>query len=111
MDYFNTQPIKTILKSSSSSSSSFYIYNSRKYIIRISKAEPNLVHYGNYNDIQFFVFKTDLNNAFKDVALQIINDFDHIFISGLNNHAPQKIKVIRGNHKPYMNKEIILRSK
>ena len=113
MGYFNKQPMKTVLKSSSSSSSSFYIYNSRKYIIRISKAEPNLVRYGNCNNIQFFVFKTDLNSALR-CCLQIINDFDHIFTSGLNHHAPQKIKVIRGNHKLYMNKEIkviMLRSK
>ena len=65
MSYFNTQSMKTILKSSSSSSSSFYLYSSRKYIIRISKAEPKLVHYRNYNNVQFFVFKTDLNNALK----------------------------------------------
>ena len=42
----------------------------------------------------------------KDVALQTINDFDHIFTSDLNHHAPPKIKVITGNHKPHMNKEI-----
>ena len=33
--------------------------------MRISKAEPKLVHYGNYNNVQFFVFRTDLNNALK----------------------------------------------
>ena len=53
------QPMKTFLKSSSLSSS-FYIYSFRKYIIRILKAQPKLVQYGNYNNVQFFVFKTDL---------------------------------------------------
>ena len=33
--------------------------------MRISKVEPKSVHYGNYNNVQFFVFKTDLNNALK----------------------------------------------
>ena len=42
----------------------------------------------------------------KDVAHQTINDFDYIFTSDLNHHAPPKIKVITGNHKSHMNKEI-----
>ena len=42
----------------------------------------------------------------KAVALQIINDSDHIFTYDLNHHAPPKIKVIRGNHNPRMNKDI-----
>ena len=42
----------------------------------------------------------------KAVALQIINDSDHIFTYDLNHHAPPKIKVIRGDHNPRMNKDI-----
>ena len=42
----------------------------------------------------------------KAVALQIINDSDHIFTYDLNHHAPPKIKVIRGNHNLRMNKDI-----
>ena len=37
-----------------------------------------------------------------------------IFLHYLNHHPPQNINVIRGNHKPHMNKEIkviMLRSK
>ena len=46
--------------------------------------------------------------------LSIKNDFDHIFTSGFNYHAPPKMKVIRDNHKTHVNKEIkviVLRSK
>ena len=70
MGYFNTQPMKTVLKSSSSSSSSFYVFNSRKYIIRISKAKPKLVHYGNYNNIQFFVLKTEAG-AISELSVRL----------------------------------------
>ena len=59
MGYFNTQPVITVLKSSSSSSSSlssFQIYNSRNL---------DMQFYKNYNNVQFFIFKTGLNNALK----------------------------------------------
>ena len=80
----------------------------------MSKAESRLFHYINYKNFQFFVFKTDLNNASR-CCPSSYNDFDHIFIFTLNHQAPKKEKVIRGNHNPHMNKEIrkaiMLRSK
>ena len=34
------------------------------------------------------------------------DDFEHIFTSKLNKHAPKKKKWIRGNNKPHVNKAL-----
>ena len=50
-------------------------------------------------------FKEDLNEALCDCG-DSYDDFDHIFTSKLNKHAPKKKKWIRGNNKPHVNKAL-----
>ena len=67
--------------------------------------EPKLL---NYRDIKRFspqAFKEDLSEALIDCG-DSYDKFEYIFTSKLNKHAPKKRKWVRGNHKPYINKEL-----
>ena len=62
----------------------------------------------NYRDFKHFSqenFKEDLSEALCDCG-DSYDDFDHIFTSKLNKHAPKKKKWIRGNNKPHVNKAL-----
>ena len=68
-----------------------------------NSTEPKLL---NYRDLKHFSqedFKEDLSEALCDCG-NSYDDFDHIFTSTLNKHAPKKKKWIRGNNKPHVNK-------
>ena len=70
-----------------------------------NNAEPKLL---NYRDFKHFLqenFKEDLSEALCDCG-DSYDDFDHIFTSKLNKHAPKKKKWIRGNNKPHVNKAL-----
>ena len=79
----------------------------------LSNSEP-LVNYRDYKRFSFENFKTSLDDALQHCSTGN-KHFKYIFTSVLNEYAPKKKKVIRGNHKPYLNKElrktIILKSK
>ena len=64
----------------------------------LSVSEPKLVNYRDYNRFSSENFKTRLQTDYKN--------FEYIFTSVLNEYAPRKKKVIRGNHKPHLNKEL-----
>ena len=71
---------------------------------------PKIIHYRvtiicNYDNNIFCV------SLFKELSkLNIepinLNEFVTVSIDTLNNHAPSKKKYIRGNHLPFMNKEL-----
>ena len=48
-------------------------------------------------------FKEDLSEVLCDCG-NSFDDFEHIFTSNFNKHAPKKKKWIRGNNKPHVNK-------
>ena len=50
-------------------------------------------------------FKSDLQEALQSCKGSY-DAFDNYFTSNLNKHAPKKKKVLRGNEKPHMNKNV-----
>ena len=69
-----------------------------------NNTEPKML---NYRDFKHFLqenFKEDLSEALYDCG-DSYDDFDHIFTSKLNKHAPEEKKRIRGN-KPHVNKAL-----
>ena len=62
--------------------------------------EPKLL-----NHFSLQAFEEDLSEALIDCG-DSYDKFENIFTSKLNKHAPKKRKWVRGNHKPYINKEL-----
>ena len=67
--------------------------------------EPKLLNYRDFKHFSREDFKEDLSEALCDCGNSYDN-FDHIFTSKLNKHAPKKKKWIRGNNKPHVNKAL-----
>ena len=70
-----------------------------------SNSEPKLVNYKDYKRFSFENFKTSLDNALQHCSTDY-KHFEYIFTSVLNEYAPKKKKVDRGNHKRHLNKEL-----
>ena len=56
-----------------------------------NNTEPKLLNYGDYKYFSQENFKEDLSEALCDCG-NSYDDFDHIFTSKLNEHAPKKKK-------------------
>ena len=67
--------------------------------------EPKLLNYRDFKSFSPQAFEEDLIEALIDLG-DSYNKFENIFTSKLNKHAPKKRKWVRGNHKPYINKEL-----
>ena len=76
------------------------IYTIVKYCF--NNTEPKLLSYGDFKHFSKETFTEDLSEALCDCGNSYA-DFDHIFISKLNKHAPKKKKWIRVNDKPHVN--------
>ena len=70
-----------------------------------NNTEPKLLNYRDFKHFSQENFKEDLSEALCDCG-DSYDDFDHIFTSKLNKHAPKKKKWIRGNNKPHVNKAL-----
>ena len=72
------------------------------------KKPPKVIRYRNYKNYNHKNYRNDLNISFANVDLNNIphNDFNDILLKTLNNHAPLKTKVLRGNDQPFMTKEL-----
>ena len=70
-----------------------------------NNTEPKLLNYRDFKHFSKEDFKEDLSEAPCDCG-NSYDDFDHIFTSKLNKHAPKKKKWIRGNNKPHVNKAL-----
>ena len=64
----------------------------------LSNSEPKLVNYRDYKKFSFEKFKTSLDNVLRHCSTDF-KVFEYNFTS-------QKTKVIRGNHKTYLNKKL-----
>ena len=68
------------------------------------KEEPKQVIYRNYKHFQWQHFQNDLKSSLNNCN----GNFDiygKVFTSALNSYAPKKVKVLRGNYKPHLNKK------
>ena len=73
--------------------------------IKFEKSKPKEVNYRDYKKFDMGLFKTDLKTAFSS-GCSTYQEFENLFLSTLNLHAPFKKKFIRSNHAPYMTKSL-----
>ena len=69
---------------------------------------PKIMHYRDYSNYDNNMFCVSLFNELSKLKIEAIdlNKFITAYIDTLNNHASSKKKYIRGNHLPFMNKEL-----
>ena len=72
---------------------------------KYNKPQPKEVTYRDYKNFDLNVFQMDLLTVFSSGCVDY-DTFENMFLSTLNLHAPFKKKVIRGNHAPYMNRQL-----
>ena len=68
------------------------------------KEEPKQVIYRNYKHFQWQHFENDLKSSLNNCNGNF-DIYEKVFTSALNSYAPKKVKVLRGNYKPYLNKK------
>ena len=73
--------------------------------MKFEKGMPKEVTYRDYKKFDDDLFKNDLKAAISSGCVNY-GEFEKIFLSTLNLHAPLKKKFIRANHAPYMNKSL-----
>ena len=78
------------------------------------KSQPKMVKYRDFSKYKKEEFGKDLQTKLETQDNASYGAFQNLFLKTLDNHAPQKTKIIRANHKPYVNKKmrkaIMLRS-
>ena len=72
---------------------------------RFDKEESKKVIYRNNKQFQWETFEKDLKSSLRNCNGECEN-CEKIFIKVLNTHAPKKVKILRGNDKPYYNKNL-----
>ena len=70
------------------------------------KQAPVTIKYRNYKSFDKSIFHTELNYMLNDLHTNDTSyeHFESTFMNLLNKHAPMKIKYVRANNAPYMNK-------
>ena len=67
--------------------------------------EPKLLNYRDYKDFNFGNFKEDLFEALL-ICGNSYDEFESVFITALDKHAPKKKNWVRGNNKPHITKPL-----
>ena len=72
----------------------------------LKKKDPVLLNYRSYKDFGETSFWGELANALPAFDYENLgyDDFKKVFIEVLNQHAPMKKKILRGNNAPFMNR-------
>ena len=80
---------------------------------KVEKFEPKKLVYRNFKQFDSDHFKLDICNSIS--AVRTHTAFENNVVSILDKHAPKKTKSLRGNQKPYSNKnlwkQIMIRSR
>ena len=71
-----------------------------------AKAKAKDVFYRDYKKFDKNLFKEALREGLAKTIISSYKEFETIFLSILNKHAPLKRKTIRANHMPYMTKAL-----
>ena len=71
----------------------------------IQKSKPHEIIYRDYSKFNENIFRDNLKKSLMSKKALEYVEFEEIFLSVLNNHAPVKKKVVRANHMPYMTKQ------
>ena len=61
--------------------------------------------YNGYKQFQWENFEKNLTSSLRNCNGEYEN-YEQNFIKVLNTHAPKKVKILRGNHKPHYNKSL-----
>ena len=83
------------------------------------KSQPKVTHYRNYKNFSNDIFSDSLQKIFAQILGNSCNQDVYDFLISCNKiqdqYAPQKKKYVRGNHSPFINKNlseaIMLRTK
>ena len=71
----------------------------------LEKEEPKQVIYRNYKQFQWQHFQNDLKSSLNNCNRNF-DEYEKTFTSALNSHTPKKVKVLKGYHKPHLNKKL-----
>ena len=69
------------------------------------KLPPKVVNYRDWKNFHDIQFRTELNTLFSQ-NIGNYGDFEYIFKSVINRHAPIKTKILRGNNQPHVTKDL-----
>ena len=64
---------------------------------------PNKLRYRNYKKFEVHLFLQDVEQLPQEISY---TEWGKDFVKTLKKHAPLKIKVIRGNHKSFITKNL-----
>jgi hypothetical protein len=70
------------------------------------KLDPVTVNYRDYKSFDGKAFRTKLKERLENFESLKPEDFTTTFNKVLDDHAPQKQKMVRGNSAPFMNKTL-----
>ena len=70
------------------------------------KNDPVTIEYRDLKNFDPIAFREDLRYQLESKECITIIDFQNIFLSVWNAHAPVKKKIVRGNNAPFMNKTL-----
>ena len=70
------------------------------------KKAPIMITYRDLKSFDALKFREDVRNQLEKIGELDIDDFNHVFTSTWNSHAPIKKRVVRANNAPFMNKTL-----
>ena len=70
------------------------------------KKDPITITYRDTNNFDGSKFRQDIKNQLEQIGELSIDQFQHVFKTTWNTHAPLKKKTVRGNNAPFMNKTL-----
>ena len=73
--------------------------------ITFEKEEPRKITYRSFKQFQWDNFKNDLTSSLSSCN-GIFESYEKTFTEALDNHAPRKVKIVRGNQKPHYNQKL-----
>ena len=81
----------------------YLVYSMLKTCFKREESKHFIYHdYKNFNDVNFCI---ELENKLEECPKHYEN-FENTFANILDSHAPRKTKVLRGNHKPNVDKNL-----
>ena len=70
------------------------------------KKDPIIIEYRDLKNFDGTKFRDDLRAELEKMDNVTVADFQNIFLTIWNVHAPVKKKVVRGNNAPFMNRTL-----
>ena len=75
---------------------------------KFKKAPPKIIRYRDFKNYDSFSFQNNVLTLFSSVNICDISfeEYNALLLNLLDNHAPMKMKFIRGNDQPFITKEL-----